>query len=253
MTVEEKAKRIFAERAAFYTTSSVHSDAAVLARVVDLAAPQLHWAALDVATGTGHTALAVAPHVSSVVGIDLTPEMLSEAERLRDERAAGNVTFRVGDVHHLPLATDSFDLVTCRRAAHHFSDIDLALHEIRRVMRPAARLVIDDRSVAEDDFVDRCMNQLDWLHDESHVREYRPSEWRRMLAACGLVVETVETYTRHRPLTALTDGVSSGNVARIHAILNDLTDLQRESLNLADVNGIPFINHWYVLIAARKE
>ena len=252
MTVEEKAKRIFAERAAFYTTSSVHTDAAVLARVVDLAAPQPDWAALDVATGTGHTALAVAPHVSSVVGIDLTPEMLSEAERLRDERAAGNVTFRVGDVHHLPFAADSFDLVTCRRAAHHFSDIDLALHEIRRVMRPAARLVIDDRSVAEDDFVDRCMNQLDWLHDESHVREYRPSEWRCMLAACGLVVETVETYTRHRPLTALTDGVSSGNVTRIHAILNDLTDLQRKSLNLADVNGVRFLDHWYVLIAASK-
>jgi hypothetical protein len=44
------------------------------------------------------------------------------------------------------------------------------------------------------------MNQLDWYHDESHVREYRPSVWRRMLAACGLVVESVETFTRHRPL-----------------------------------------------------
>src|ERR1035437_6567224 len=112
MTVEEKAKRIFAERAAFYTTSRAHADPFVLARVVELAAPRPQWAALDIATGTGHTALALAPYVTSVVGIDLTPEMLSEAERLRARHAAGNVVFQQGDVHHLPFGDASFDLVT---------------------------------------------------------------------------------------------------------------------------------------------
>ena len=253
MTVEETAKRIFAQRAPFYTTSTAHADPSVLAKIVGLAAPQPQWTALDIATGTGHTALALAPHVTSVVGIDLTPEMLAEAERLRAERGAENVLFRLGDVHQLPFEDASFDLATCRRAAHHFSDIALALREIRRVLRPGGRLVVDDRSVAEDDFVDRCMNQLDWYHDESHVREYRPSEWRRMLVACGLVVETVETFTRHRPLSALTDGVSPENVAGIHRVLDGLTDEQRMSLNLVDVNGQPHLNHWYVLIVVRKD
>jgi ubiquinone/menaquinone biosynthesis C-methylase UbiE len=252
MTIEEKARRIFAERAAFYTTSTVHTDPSVLAKLVELAAPRPNWAALDIATGTGHTALALAPYVASVVGIDLTPEMLSEAERLRADHAVGNVSFRQGDVHHLPFEDAIFDLVTCRRAAHHFSDIGLALQEIRRVLRPGGRLVVDDRSVAEDDFVDRCMNQLDWYHDESHVREYRPSEWRRMLAACGLEVESVETFTRHRPLSALTDGVSAENTARIRQVLDDLTNDQRRSLNVAEVDGQTFLNHWYVLIAGRK-
>jgi hypothetical protein len=96
------------------------------------------------------------------------------------------------------------------------------------------------------------MNQLDWYHDESHVREYRPSEWRRMLAACGLIVESVETFTRHRPLSALTDGVSAENSARIRQLLDDLTDGQRLALNVEDVDGQTFLNHWYVLIAARK-
>lgn len=253
MSVEEAAKRIFGERAAFYTTSAVHADPAVLATVVRLAAPRPDWVALDIATGTGHTALALAPHVTSVVGIDLTPAMLAEAERLRAERGVENVVFREGDVHHLPFAECSFDLVTCRRAAHHFSDIALALREIKRVLRPGGVVVIDDRSVAEDDFVDRFMNQLDWYHDESHVREYRPSDWRRMMAECGLVVETLETSTRHRPLTAFTDGVSAGNVAKIHAMLDALTEDQRSALHLTDVGGEPFLDHWYVLIAARKR
>ena len=250
-TPEETAKRIFGERAAMYTTSATHADPQVLARVVALAAPRPDWVALDIATGTGHTAFALAPHVASIIGIDLTPEMLREAERVRGARAITNVDFRVGDVHHLPFADATFHLITSRRAPHHFSDILGALREIRRVLRPDGRLVIDDRSVPEDDFVDACMNELDRYHDESHVRQYRPSEWRCMLDGCGFAVETVEPYTQHRPLTALTAGVSAANVGKIYAVLDRLTPSQRQAMNFTDVEGTPHLNHWYVLIAAR--
>jgi ubiquinone/menaquinone biosynthesis C-methylase UbiE len=250
-TPEEAARRIFGERAAMYTTSATHADPQILAKVVALANTRPDWVALDIATGTGHTALALAPHVASVVGIDLTPEMLREAERLRREHAITNVDFRVGDVHHLPFADATFHLITSRRAPHHFSDIMAALREIRRVLRPDGRLVLDDRSVPEDDFVDTCMNQLDRYHDESHVRQYRPSEWQRMLGACGFAVETTEPYTQHRPLTSLTAGVSAENVRKIQAVLDGLSPRQRHALNLAEVNGEPYLNHWYVLIAAR--
>lgn len=252
-THEEAAKRIFGERAAMYTTSAAHTDPQVLARVVALASPQPHWSALDIATGTGHTAFALAPHVRSVVGTDLTPEMLAEAERLRVQRSIDNVRFRPADVHHLPFEADTFDLVTCRRAAHHFSDIGRALREMHRVLRRSGRLVIDDRSVPEDDFVDRCMNKLDWYHDESHVREYRASEWRAMLAGVGFAIDVVEPYRQHRPLSALTAGVSPENVAGIRALLASLSDAQRCALNLDDVNGGAHLDHYYVLIAATKE
>jgi ubiquinone/menaquinone biosynthesis C-methylase UbiE len=251
-SAEDSAKRIFGERAALYATSGTHKDPQVLARVVALCAAQPHWLALDIATGTGHTALALAPHVASVVGIDLTPEMLAEAERLRTQRGIANVSFRTGDVHRLPFTDAAFDLVTCRRAAHHFSDITLALREMRRVLRPGGRLVIDDRSVPEDDFVDACMNELDRYHDESHVREYRASEWRQMLTAQSFVVEAVEPYTQHRPLSALTAGVSPENVAKIQAVLDGLDTSQRAALNLAVVEGQPYLDHWYVLIATRR-
>ncbi len=253
MKTEDLAKHVFGERAALYTTSACHTDPQVLQRVVELCAPQPHWSVLDIATGTGHTALALAPHVASVIGIDLTPEMLAEAERLQAERSVTNVHFRTGDVHHLPFADATFDLVTCRRAAHHFSDIGQALREMRRVLRRDGRLVIDDRSVPEDDFVDACMNGLDRLHDESHVRQYRPSEWREMLASASFTVEVVEPYTKHRPLTSLTEGVSPENIALIEAVLTRLSPEQRNALNLTEVEGKRYLNHWYVLIAARKR
>jgi len=251
-TPEQAVREIFGERAAFYTTSASHTDPQVLARVVELAAPQADWSALDVATGTGHTAFALASHVARVVGTDLTPEMLAEGEKLAHERGIPNVRFCLADVHALPFDDATFDLVTCRRAAHHFSDIGRALREMRRVLRPfgSGRLVIDDRGVPEDDFVDACMNELDRLHDESHVRQYRPSQWERTLAQIGFVVESIEPYTRHRPLTSLTDDVSPENVRRIHAILGNLDPEQREKLNLVNVNGQLYLNHWYLTLSA---
>ena len=248
---EQAARAVFGERAAFYVTSAAHTDAAVLARVVELARPQAHWRVLDVATGAGHTAFAVAPHVSSVVAVDLTPEMLAEARKLIAERGIAKVECREADVHALPFEDAAFDLVTCRRAAHHFGDIALALSEVRRVLRPGGRLVIDDRSVPEDDFVDECMNRLDVLHDRSHVREYRPSEWRRMLHATGFAVEACETYERHRPLTSLTHGVADEDAAEIHRLVDALDTDQRRALRVEDVGGVTHLNHWYVMLAAR--
>jgi ubiquinone/menaquinone biosynthesis C-methylase UbiE len=249
-SIEDSAKKIFGERAKSYTVSAAHADEQVLASIVELARPQLEWTALDVATGTGHTALAVAPYVASVIGFDLTPAMLAEADKLRAARGVSNVTFREGDVHTLPFPNASFDLVTSRRAPHHFSNIRLALSEMKRVLRPGGRLLIDDRSVPEDDFVDACMNELDWYHDESHVRQYRLSEWQTMLEEAGFALDRAELYTKHRPVTSLTKDVREENVRKIHALLETLNEQQQQALNLAEVNGELYSNHWYVLLAA---
>ncbi len=251
-TIEEAAMKIFGERAETYTTSAPHTDQAALGKLIELAQTQADWTALDIATGTGNTAFALAPHVASVIGLDLTPEMLAEAEKMRIARGINNISFREGDVHALPFPDASFNLVTSRLAPHHFSNIKLALSEIKRVLRPDGRLVIDDRSVPEDDFVDTCMNELDWYHDESHVRQYRPSEWRAMLEEAGFDVESVQLYTKHRPLTSLTKDVREENVQKIQTRLAGLTEEQRQALNLAEVNGELHINHWYVLIAAHR-
>ena len=249
----QTAQQIFGERAAWYTTSAAHTDKAVLDRVVALAQPRPGALALDVATGAGHTAFALAPHVGQVIATDITPEMLAEGRKLRTERGVTNVEFREADVANLPFDDETFDRVTCRRAAHHFLDIARALREMRRVLKRNGRLVIDDRSVPEDDFVDATMNRLDWLHDESHVREYRANEWKRMLSEAGFAVEAIERYTKHRPLSSLTANVGPDNVARIHAIIASLSDAQRAALNVVEKDGEIYTNHWYVMVVGVKR
>ena len=250
--MSQLAQSIFGQRAAFYTTSSAHTDKAVLDRVIELAQPQPTSLVLDVGTGTGHTAFALAPHVREVIATDVTPEMLNEGRRLKDEGGIRNVEFREADAHSLPFDDATFDIVTCRRAAHHFADVARTLSEMQRVLKPRGRLVIDDRSVPEDDSVDATLNHLDVLHDRSHVREYRPSEWERMLLAAGFVVGTIEPYTRHRPLSALTEKAEPADAAEIEALVAGLNEAQRAAMNVVEKDGETYMNHWFVMIAATK-
>ncbi|MEZ4769170.1 MAG: methyltransferase domain-containing protein [Caldilineales bacterium] len=256
-TTEDRARAVFAARADLYVTSTAHTDPQVLGRLVEIAQPQPNWRVLDVATGTGHTAFAFGPYVASVVAIDLTPEMLVRAQRLAEDAGVSNVRFKLGDIHELPFDDETFDddvydLVTCRRAAHHFSDIQEAIDEMVRMLKPGGMLLIDDRSVPEDEFVDSVMNRLDWLHDDSHVRQYRPGEWQEMLEAAGCAVLVSEQYVKHRPLSSLTDHVSPENVGQIHGILRSLSPAQRQKLALVEIDGEQYSNHWYITLAARK-
>lgn len=253
---EELARQNFGQRAEFYTTSAAHTDPQVLTRVTELSLNRMlqpgSARVLDVATGTGHTAFALAPHVGSVLGIDLTPEMLDQARILAASKALANVTFATADIHALPFPDESFEIVTCRRAAHHFSKIGKALNEMRRVLASHGRLVIDDRSVPEDRFTDRAMNLLDTLHDASHVRQYPPSDWVRLLQTHGFDVDAVEPYSRHRPLTSLTQDVAPADVEKIHAYIAALKDDERAKLKIETIDGELYIQHWFVILAGTK-
>ena len=176
----------FGAAAEAYTTSLTHSDPAALERVVELARPKLADVALDIATGAGHTALALAPHVAQVTAYDLTEPMLAETARNAAARGLSNVTTRQGPAESLPFGNESFDIVTVRQAPHHFADVRAAVREMARVARPGARVIVIDSTAPEDDSLDRQWNHIEKLRDPSHVRNYRPSEWRAFVAEAGL-------------------------------------------------------------------
>src|SRR5436853_6867555 len=96
---EERAKKIFGERAAMYTTSDTHTDAAVLGRVVALADPKPDWKALDIATGSGHTPVAVSRGAGLLTGTALTRLMTDAATRVRTSPGIENVELWVADAH----------------------------------------------------------------------------------------------------------------------------------------------------------
>lgn len=176
----------FSAAAPAYTTSPVHADPDALRQVVELAKPRPTDRALDIATGAGHTALALASHVAEVVAYDMTQPMLRETARNAAARGLANIVTQQGIAEALPFPDATFDIVTVRTAPHHFADVRAAIHEMARVAKPGARIVIVDSASPEDASLDRQWNHIEKLRDPSHVRNYTPSEWRSMLADAGL-------------------------------------------------------------------
>jgi ubiquinone/menaquinone biosynthesis C-methylase UbiE len=240
----------FGKRAGFYATSEAHKEKESLEAFSKVAGIRPGHLALDVATGTGHAAAALSERGAEVVGLDLTSLMLAEARRLYGARAGTH--WVLGDVMNLPFAEGRFDLVTSRRAPHHFPDIEGALRSMRRVLRPGGALVIDDRSVPEDDYVDRTMNHLDVLHDRSHVRQYRLSEWKAMLGRNGFVTESAESYQRRRPLTSLTGNAEADDAEEIRAIVGAMSPDERMRMAIEEQGGEVTVMHWFVLLRARR-
>jgi ubiquinone/menaquinone biosynthesis C-methylase UbiE len=195
--VHERVQSQFGAAAAAYVTSLVHADASALQRMVELAEPKAGDAALDIATGAGHTALALAPHVASVVAYDLTEQMLAETRRNAEARRLMNVSTKRGPAEKLPFPDASFDIVTVRHAPHHFADVRSAVREMARVARPGARVLIADSCAADYDEknpeIAAQWDRMEMLRDPSHVRNYSPSEWRAMVADAGLRVVSEET------------------------------------------------------------
>src|SRR6266699_3616399 len=180
----------FSKVAANYSKSTFHASSVRLQEVVDLVRPKQGDLALDVATGTGNTAFALAPRVRRVVGLDLTREMLDEARRIAAERHIRNTEWVIGDACHLPFPADTFDLYAVRAAPHHFADVDAFLAEAYRVLKPKHDAAFVDCAPplpARD-----LLHEVEVRRDPSHVLSLTVDEWVAKLRRAGFDVETAE-------------------------------------------------------------
>lgn len=105
-------------------------------RLVELAEPGPGTRLLDLATGTGTVARLAAARGAAVVGVDASPQMLEIGLRLAPE-----LDLRVADACALPFPDGVCDVVTCGLAVTHFVDLETALAEVLRVLRPGGRFV----------------------------------------------------------------------------------------------------------------
>jgi len=178
------ARAQFGRTAAAYVTSTTHASGADLERLIAVAAPLPSERALDVGCGVGHTLRRIAPLVSFAAGADATFEMMQAG---RDSVVtAPNAAFAQSDASALPFADASFDLATCRLAAHHFTDVAAAFLDVRRVLRPGGRFVLVDNYAPDDPALDRFINEVEQLRDASHVRNHSIAGWRQLLEDAGL-------------------------------------------------------------------
>lgn len=190
----EAVQSFFERHAQAYAESHTHKYGKDLQRLLELIPFQPEHRVLDVATGPGHVAFTLAPHVREVVGLDVTAKMSEPFEKAAHDRKISNASFTRGDVHHLPYEDHAFHHVTCRRAAHHFHDVEQAVREMARVLKPGGFLALIDMTTPDDKAVNALVNALEIARDSSHRHALSPAEWQTVFQAQGCEVKHCEVY-----------------------------------------------------------
>ncbi|MDE3191522.1 MAG: methyltransferase domain-containing protein [Acidobacteriota bacterium] len=180
--------------------------------------------AVDVGTGAGALALALAPLVHEVVGVDRVPELLAKAR----ERAAGasNATFVEGDAERLPFEDYSFDLAATLRTLHHVPRPEVVLAELVRVTRPGGRLLVIDQIAPDDPLAALAVDRFERSRDPGHTRLLPEVDLRGLFEANGLVLVRDRRETERRSLDAYLDlaGCTGEQRARTAALAPEGSD-----------------------------
>jgi ubiquinone/menaquinone biosynthesis C-methylase UbiE len=155
--------------------------------------------ALDVATGAGHTGLYLASVGWQVTLADISSAMLERAAATARERGL-RIETRQHAAETFPYADGTFDLVTCRVAAHHFSDPPAFVHETTRVLKPGGAFLLIDGSIEDGQPVaEEWAHAVEKLRDPSHHRLLSQGTWKKLCQKAGLRVEFSELQPFKQP------------------------------------------------------
>ena len=195
---------VWSQRADAFRESPTHREGPDLDLLVEWCEPGPEVKVLDVATGGGNVARRLREQGCTVVTVDPAPGMKADV---------------VAPADHLPFEDGSFDVVTCRIAAHHFPDIAAAVKEMARVSN---RLLVIEDNV----FRGERVEEAERLRDPTHVRCYSEDEWKDVVTDVGFEVEQIEHFDRRQSVDAWLERVETppDAAARVRELLADDID-----------------------------
>jgi ubiquinone/menaquinone biosynthesis C-methylase UbiE len=235
--IQQAARDQFQRQSAAYGKSHI-----LLANTDDVAAALIGIeavpgsSALDVATGGGHTAVFLAGRGFSVTATDISQAMLESASKLAAERGFSLDT-RLHEAEKLPYPDGSFDLVSCRVAAHHFSDRDAFVHEVARVLKSGGHFLLIDGSVPDGEpGAEEWIHQVEKLRDPSHGRFLSPGAWAALCERHGLRVLRCKTAPFKQPdldWYFQTAGTTPENRQKVQDLVCNAPDSARKVFRIA--------------------
>jgi SAM-dependent methyltransferase len=204
----------FARTAARFVARQDERAAALAEQVRSFVLPRGDERALDVGTGAGALAFALAPLVREVVGIDPSAELLAKGR----ERAPANVELIEGDGTALPFEDGSFDLAGTLRTLHHVHRPELILAEQARVTRPGGRVLVIDQVAPIDPLDALAVDAFERARDPGHTRLLPEADLRGLFDANRLVLLRERHDDERRELGSYLDLAGCEGEARERAL-----------------------------------
>jgi ubiquinone/menaquinone biosynthesis C-methylase UbiE len=243
----------FTRMAAPFARMPAHSDQTSMQLLMDVAAIGSGDRVLDVCCGPGLVSCAIAPRAGHVTGIDITPAMIDQANRLQKSNRLDNMDWVVGDVTRLPFPANSFSVVLSRYAFHHLLGPATVLREMARVCRPGGRVVLADVFCTSED--QRALyDQIEKLRDPSHVRALLLQELQDLFAGAALTITCTEYYRLGVALGPLLAASCTGPVGadKVRQILVDDIAANRSGFAPHLIDGAVQISFPVVILAGNK-
>jgi ubiquinone/menaquinone biosynthesis C-methylase UbiE len=208
----------------------------ILEWIVDFLPLNREFRVLDVAAGTGHLGLAIAPHVREVFAID-------------------NISFEEGTAERLPFAADCFDLVVSRLAIHHFENPMIQLREMVRVCKPHHRIGIIDLIAPADEGIASIYNDLERMRDPSHVAALSKIQLEKILTNTGLRVEKFEArdvVVDFLRWVKMTETIPETIEVLKEELMEDINDGSKTGMRPYQENGsLKFLQVWSIIIGTK--
>lgn len=132
---------------------------------------QPHMSVLDVGCGPGSITIDMARKVplGQVVGVEYVADPLDGARSLASSEGVSNVKFEVGDIHDLPFAENTFDVVHAHQVLQHIADPVQAFKEMRRVVKPGGIVAVQE-AISSTTYPD-SEGLIAWRDLSSRIRE----------------------------------------------------------------------------------
>ena len=256
MKQHDLAARQFGSTAARYLTSGGHASGGDLDGLADLARRMRPARVLDLGCGAGHASFAVARGGAlEVVAHDLSPAMLEVVAAEAAARGHPQIVASLGTAEKLDFADASFDWVVTRFSAHHWLDVNAAIREAARVLRPAGRLLAIDVIAPENPLLDTALQTFELLRDASHVRNYRESEWRAMLASGNFSPPEVRHWKLPLDFTPWVQriGTSPARVAALESVFDEFPREVRDYFAVGSGRSFAIDVGWFEALRASSD